>query len=101
LESDLEGYSAYNAGLVNMRVSAPHVPRHHVLCGVLRRDPLPDLVVTNVRFSGSATFIRAWTYLFADERINYLSGQMEVFGLVPPHWPFGLFLEPVPLQVDI
>ena len=97
MESD-PGYSAYNAGLINLRVTAAHKMPQNVICGVLRRTGFPDLVVTNIRSTLSATFIRAWSFALVDERINFNSGQMENFGFVPPHWPFGLELEPVPVQ---
>lgn len=96
MESD-PGYSAYNAGLINVKVTAAHVRPHHVICGLLRRPGSYDIVVTNIRSSLSNTFIRAWSYPFVDERVIFRGGQMENFGFVPPRWPYGLPLLPVPL----
>jgi len=100
LESNPIGFSAYNAGLVNVRVTAPHIKTQHVLCGRLRRPGTFDLAVTNIRFHLNPLFPRSWCFAFADERINYATGQMQNWFGAPPHWPYGLNLEEVPDQVD-
>ena len=100
MESD-PYYSAYNAGLINVRVTAPHVYRHHLICGLLRVTRVTGWVYTNILGPSSPTVTRVWRYYFADGRIDYATGQMDNLFGAPKRWPYGLDLRPVATQAVI
>lgn len=91
-------FSAYQAGLINPRVTATHTMPHHNLYGYLRQTRTSGLIISNIKGQSGGGIVRAWRYVVADGLINYATGQMEVIHTNVQHWPYGLFLRPVPLQ---